>query len=120
LNYFLQIYFKKYKKTGIKILQSTLSKLMKYKWPGNIRELQHSVERAVILSDGKTISFSDFTSELVTKIDKLKDGGLNLEEMEKRFILKAISKNNGNITKAAVDLGIARAALYRRLEKYGL
>ena len=120
LNYFLQIYSKKYKKTGVKILQSTLVKLIKYQWPGNIRELQHAVERAVILCDGKTINFSDFTTESSSKARNFKDDGLNLEEMEKRCILKAISKNNGNITKAAFDLGIARAALYRRLEKYGL
>ncbi len=120
LNYFLQIYSKKYKKPGIKILQSTIVKLMKYKWPGNIRELQHAVERAVILSDGKTTNFTYFATELLSKSANIKDDGLNLEEMEKRYILKAISKNNGNISKAAIDLGIARAALYRRLEKYGL
>ncbi len=120
LDYFLSIYSRKYKKTGFKILQSTITKLKKYTWPGNIREFQHAVERAVILSDDKTLHFTDFASRgNINQTVEIKDT-FNLDEVEKRYILKAINKNNGNITHAAKDLGITRTALYRRLEKHGL
>ncbi len=120
LDYFLSIYSKKYKKSGFKVLQSTITKLKKYSWPGNIREFQHAIERAVILSEDKTLHFSDFTSDTSLKRGvEIKDT-FNLDEVEKRYILKAIKKNNGNITHAAKDLGITRTALYRRLEKHGL
>jgi len=120
LNYFLSIYSRKYKKGGFKVLQNTITKLKKYAWPGNIREFQHAVERAVILSEDKTLHFTDFTSEKnVSQAVQIKDT-FNLDEVEKRYILKAIKKNNGNITHAAKDLGITRTALYRRLEKHGL
>ncbi len=120
LDYFLSIYTRKYKKGKFKVLQSTVTKLMKYNWPGNIREFQHAVERAVILSDDKTLHFTDFTPDKITnRSNDIKDT-FNLDEIEKRYILKAIKKNNGNITHAARDLGITRTALYRRLEKHGL
>ncbi len=120
LDYFLSIYSRKYKKEGFKVLQINNTKLAKYAWKGNIRELQHAVERAVILSDHKTLHFTDFTSDNNTgKAIEIKDT-FNLDEIEKRYILRAINKNNGNITRAAKDLGITRTALYRRLEKHGL
>jgi DNA-binding NtrC family response regulator len=120
LDYFLSIFSHKYKKGKFKVLQSTLTKLSKYEWPGNIRELLHSVERAVILSDDKILHFADFTSDRLTERGKEISDTFNLDEIEKRYILKAIKKNNGNITRAAKDLGITRTALYRRLEKHGL
>jgi len=120
LDYFLSIFSHKYKKGKFKVLQSTLTKLSKYEWPGNIRELLHSVERAVILSDEKILHFADFTSDRLTERGKEISDTFNLDEIEKRYILKAIKKNNGNITRAAKDLGITRTALYRRLEKHGL
>ncbi len=120
LEYFLSIYSRKYKKGKFKVNQSTITKLQKYEWPGNIREFQHAVERAIILSDDKTLHFSDFTSDkILSRRNEIKDT-FNLDEMEKRYILRAIKKNNGNITHAAKDLGITRTALYRRLEKHGL
>lgn len=120
LEYFLSIYSRKYKKDKFKILQSTLNKLKKYSWPGNIREFQHAVERAVILSEKRTLHFTDFTADHnVIRGNEIKDT-FNLDEIEKRYILRAIKKNNGNITRTAEDLGITRTALYRRLEKHGL
>jgi DNA-binding NtrC family response regulator len=119
LDYFLTMYSRKYKKGKFKVLQSTITKIKKYAWPGNIRELQHAVERAVILSDDKTLHFADFASENLKKPIDIQDT-FNLDEIEKRYILRAINKNNGNITRAAKDLGITRTALYRRLDKHGL
>jgi len=116
LNHYLKIFKTKYKKKNLKIEKQTIDQLQQYKWPGNVRELAQAVERAVILSDNPILSLRDF---------QLKDSpeareSLDLKEMEKGMILKALEKNKGNITHAAKDLGIDRLALYRRLEKYGL
>jgi DNA-binding NtrC family response regulator len=94
----------------------------KHPWPGNIRELQHSIERAVILSNGSVLQPEDFNFAPVTQKE---DGQLsldqyNLEEVEKLLIRKVLKKYNGNITQAASELGLTRSSLYRRLEKYGL
>lgn len=120
IEFFLRKYSKKYDKPKLKTNQSLLNKLSKYHWPGNIRELQHAVERAVILSEDNTLNLKDFSMDFSNPSPLSKRETLNLAELEKRYILKAISKNKGNITKAAKDLGIARTALYRRLDKYGL
>ncbi len=121
VNFFLKKFSQKYNKPQLQISVKIINLLSKYNWPGNIRELGHLIERAVILSDGKKLNFQDFASDLSNiKNPNKTENNLNLEEMEKRHILKAISVNKGNITKAAKDLGIARTALYRRLEKYGL
>jgi len=120
LNYFLETFSKKYKKKGLRVNQSTINKLSKYPWPGNIRELQHAVERAIILSEDKLLHFNDFRTDSSSIHQTSANETLNLDEIEKRYILKAIQKNNGNITRAAHDLGITRTALYRRLEKHGL
>jgi len=121
--HFRQMYGKKYQKESIKFAPNTLRKLEDYAWPGNIRELRHAVERAIILCDGKSLQPDDFL--LQNRGNKNGDTGealptFNLDELEKWAIQKAMTKNRGNITKAASDLGITRAALYRRLEKYGL
>jgi len=118
--FFLNRYIQKHKKPGLRIPQRTLDKLEKYSWPGNVRELQHAIERAVILSEENVLQFSDLITDLSVRSDRRDDGNLNLQEMEKKLIMKAISTNRGNITRAAADLGIARTALYRRLNKHGL
>jgi DNA-binding NtrC family response regulator len=118
--FFLSRYTKKHKRPGLKISQRTLDRLEKYSWPGNVRELQHAIERAVILCEESVLQFSDLITDFSTMADRRDEGNLNLQEMEKKLILKAISNNRGNMTRAAVDLGIARTALYRRLNKHGL
>jgi DNA-binding NtrC family response regulator len=120
IDYFLSHYSKKYNKQTVRISKSTLSRLENYTWPGNIRELRHAIERAVILSEGNVLEFGDLLTDLASSLHASDESTLNLQEIERRYILKAISKNRGNITKAAEDLGLARAALYRRLEKHGL
>jgi DNA-binding NtrC family response regulator len=118
--FFLKHYSRKYNKEKLRIPQSTLRRLEKYDWPGNVRELQHAVERAVILSEGEILEFGDLLTDLSFHTRSGDESSLNLQEMEKSYILRAISRNRGNITHAAADLGIARTALYRRMEKYGL
>ena len=98
-----------------------MNKLKKHHWPGNIRELEHSVERAIILADGNKLGPNDFMLGNTNASTKSKeDETLNITENEKRLILKALDKHNGNVTRAAKELGLDRLALYRRMQKYGL
>jgi len=118
-DHFLNFYTKKYHKDVISFSEQAIAKLKKYAWPGNIRELQHSIERAVIMADSPTLQESDFLfnrkSGSITESDTL-----NLDEVEKAAVVKAIQLHSGNISKAADELGLTRASLYRRMEKYGL
>ena len=119
--HFLKIYCKKYNKPLRRLSSATLKRLEKYHWPGNVREIQHAIERAIIMSDSHVLQPSDFffpTQE--AKGDSMSFEDYNLEEIEKLVIHRAISKHGGNITHAAEELGLSRASLYRRLEKYGL
>jgi DNA-binding NtrC family response regulator len=123
-NHFLKFYAEKYEKNVAKISDAAMSRMHKHPWPGNIRELQHAIERAVILSNGAVLQPEDFNFNAQSSIKE--DGqGLsldqyNLEEVEKLLIRKVLKKYNGNITQAATELGLTRSSLYRRLEKYGL
>ncbi len=120
-DHFAKSYCGKYRKQIKKIAASTYKKLQKYSWPGNIRELQHAIERAVIMSEGGVLNPDDFFF-LSEKEDAKKDlsDNFNLDEVEKVVIQRAINKHSGNISKAAKELGLTRASLYRRLEKHGL
>lgn len=119
--HFTKVYCDKYRKPHKKLASSTLKKMTKYPWPGNIRELQHAIERAIIMSEGNILMPDDFFF-LVQKTDNPSEAAdnLNLDEVEKNVILKAVNKHSGNISKAAKELGLTRASLYRRLEKHGL
>jgi DNA-binding NtrC family response regulator len=118
-NHFLNHYAKKYRKEVLSISPEAMNKLKKYPWPGNVRELQHSIERALIMADSNTLQESDFLFSRKGTNESLSDT-LNLDEVEKAAVAKAIQLHNGNISKAADELGLTRASLYRRMEKYGL
>lgn len=121
-NHFLEIYAKKYRKNVKRFAPATLKKFEKYHWPGNVRELQHAIERAVIMCDEEVLQPSDFMF-LVEKNDAPTENDFSqfdLDTMEKVMIQKALSKFDGNISKAAESLGLTRASLYRRMEKHGL
>jgi DNA-binding NtrC family response regulator len=94
----------------------------KHPWPGNIRELQHAIERAVILSNSTVLQPEDFNLNASTakEENQLNLEQYNLDEVEKLLIRKVLKKYNGNITQAASELGLTRSSLYRRLEKHGL
>jgi len=120
--HFLKHYASKYDKTVNKISEGAMTRMNKHPWPGNIRELQHAIERAVILSNNSVLQPEDFN---FTPVTAKEDGQLsleqyNLEEVEKLLIRKVLKKYNGNITQAASELGLTRSSLYRRLEKHGL
>jgi DNA-binding NtrC family response regulator len=121
-NHFLKHYASKYDKNVTKISEGAMARMHKHPWPGNIRELQHAIERAVILSGASVLQPEDFNfAPAAAKEDgQLALEQYNLEEVEKLLIRKVLKKYNGNITQAASELGLTRSSLYRRLEKYGL
>ncbi len=119
--HFIQTYSQKYGKPLKRFDDDAMQQLHRYRWPGNVRELQHLIERIVILNDSETLTAKDINlSPAVTQGEAIPFNNYQLEEAEKILIIKAVSKHDGNLTRAAKDLGITRAALYRRLEKYGL
>jgi two-component system, NtrC family, response regulator HydG len=119
--HFAEMYSKKYRKITKTFSSNTLKRLQKYHWPGNVRELQHAIERAVIMSDGSNLMPEDFFFLASnTQAEDISVDNYNLETVEKSVIQKAINKHSGNISKAAKELGLTRASLYRRLEKHGL
>jgi len=119
--HFLKIFTKKYNKKVKKISSAALKKLEKCKWFGNIRELQHTIERTIIMCDSDILQASDFIlTSTDEKGDELTLDSYNLDDIENNVIQKALRKNKGNISQAAKELGLTRTSLYRRLEKYGL
>ncbi|MEP1034908.1 sigma-54 dependent transcriptional regulator [Ekhidna sp.] len=121
-NHFVKMYAGKYRKTIDGVAASTVGKLQKYPWPGNIRELQHAIERAIIMSENGQLMPEDFFF-LAQKPESnlsLEPDSYNLDDMEKITIQKVVNKYEGNISKAAKELGLTRASLYRRLEKHDL
>jgi two-component system, NtrC family, response regulator HydG len=117
-NHFISIFSKKYNKKAFELDNKAIRLLKQHNWPGNIRELKNSIERAVVLSQDKKLNLDSLIG--TRKMEKKTSQELNLEEVEKQTIMIALQKNKGNITKTAKDLGIQRNALYRRLEKYDL
>lgn len=117
--FFLEKYTTKYDKPPLKLNKPAREKLLKYYWPGNIRELEHSIEKAVILSDNNVLKADDFFFKPVSGF-KAEQGVLKLEEMERRLIILAMEKNPGNITAAATQLGITRQTLYNKMKKFGI
>ena len=118
--YFLDRYARKYKKEMRGLTREAKNKLLKYTWPGNVRELQHTMERVVILGDGSLLKPENFQFHVTPKQKKEEEIVLNLEQLERQTIEKAMKLSEGNISRAADYLGITRFALYRKLEKLGL
>ncbi len=114
--FFLRKYTIKYNKPELKINQQALDKLMGYSWPGNIRELQNTIEKTVILSETAVIKPEDLYLRSVAELKNL-DSIATIEEMEEKMMLLALEKNSGNFTAAAEQLGITRQTLYNRLRK---
>ncbi len=117
-DHFLNQYTRKYKRHAIRIDKSIFAKLKKYHWPGNIRELQHAIERAVILSEEKVIRSAELLIASSPAKEKESNPKLTMDEMEKRFILQSLDDNDGNVSQTAKALGMTRPALYRRMKKH--
>ncbi|TPE44388.1 sigma-54-dependent transcriptional regulator [Pontibacter mangrovi] len=125
--HFLKVYRQKYDRPELQLNSETLRRLNEYHWPGNIRELDHAMERAVILCDGNQLHPDDFyfapsegEHHKQQALETIAESDYTLEALEKMMVQKALVKHSGNITHAAKELGITRTALYRRIEKHGL
>lgn len=122
--HFLELYTQKYSKGFEAFDSSALQKLRTYHYPGNVRELQYCIERAVIMAEGTAITASDIIFSPIEQSDPDvttgPQAGTNLMDLERTTIKSVVDKYNGNISKAARELGITRTALYRRLNKYDI
>ena len=124
VQHYLNVFKTKYHKSHLSITKEAIALLKAHNWPGNVREIQHTMERGVIMASDHQITPSDFNLSTINvqsspnSIDSLNN--LNLLEIEKMLVQRALDKYEGNISKATKDLGLTRAALYRRLEKFNL
>ncbi len=147
VNHYVTYYCNRYAKPGKQISAETMDLLIRYQWPGNVRALRHAVERAVILSREDYLNREDFqlesqdidqtkhilpeppasvkedqglNTDKSESSDVIEETDMNLERLEYKTILEALRKNRYVISNAAKDLGLTRAALYRRMGKYGI
>ncbi len=119
--YFTELYTDKYLKSTFTMEEGFIKKLKSHHFPGNVRELRHALERAVIMAESDVLQAEDFVfSPIEKRQNTTEPNDLKLESLEKSTIRKVIENNKGNISKSAKDLGITRTALYRRLNKYDL
>jgi two-component system, NtrC family, response regulator HydG len=120
--YFSTIYSNKYMKPVPEFDSKAMDKLLNHHYPGNVRELQYIIERAVIMADENILQANDliFSPIESTSVTETEPAEMKLSSVEKNTILKVIEKHNGNITRAAKELGLTRTALYRRLSKYDI
>jgi two-component system, NtrC family, response regulator HydG len=122
-NHFIAQYANKYNKNVLSLDAKAMEKLKNYPFPGNVRELQYCIERSVIMADDAVLSANDLTFSAIENMpntEGVSESDLKLTTIEKSTILKVVEKHNGNITKAAKELGLTRTALYRRLSKYDI
>jgi DNA-binding NtrC family response regulator len=123
--HFAAIYSRKYDKAGCKFSSAAQAAMLDYDWPGNVRALRHAVERAVILSSDNVLGPTDLQLDYPGAAPNAEPPAaiptiLNLDEMEKDTIEKALRKHGFNISRAAAELGLTRASLYRRMEKHDI
>lgn len=117
--HFLARYAEKYGKDITRLEQEAQQKLLRYDWPGNVRELQHTLERAVIMANGNALRADDLAMH-ARPADRRANNTLNLEQLEREAVERAMELNEGNLSRAAEALGITRYALYRKLKKPGI
>jgi len=118
--YYLKLFSDQYDKQGLKIKKEAIDKLEEYHWPGNIRELAHAIERAVILSKNGFLTPDDFNFKIKSApVRQVDETATSVEDYEKKAISHALDKYKGNLSKAAEELGIARSTLYRKIARFG-
>ena len=117
--HFLGIHGRHYRKAASGLEPAAMQALLSYSWPGNVREFDHAIERAVLMAAGETIGVADLVlktpRESASKLEEM-----SLEEVEGYLIKKTLARYGGNVSRAAESLGLSRSALYRRLERFGL
>lgn len=117
--HFTKIYSRKYHKTDITLSEKLMKRMKSYSWPGNIRELQHTIEKGIIMAEKGQIQEGILEAGQKTSKRDIVDI-VTLEEMEKRMIEESLNKNKGNLSRVSRELGITRATLYRKMNKFGL
>jgi two-component system, NtrC family, response regulator AtoC len=127
VSHFLKSFSERYHTSPLTITDEALALILRYAWPGNVRQLENAIERLVVLANGNTIKPEDLPQEVresesrIAKIDlKLPDEGIDLEQVEKEILSQALQKHAGNQTRAAQYLNISRKTLIYRMEKFGL
>lgn len=122
--YFLQNHCQRYRKNIERFHPASIEALQKYSWPGNVRELDHAIERAVLLASGDEIRVADLglvpTAGSNDRSAEMSLDDMSLEEVEKYLIQRTLTRNGGQASKAAEELGLSRSAFYRRLQRFGL
>jgi DNA-binding NtrC family response regulator len=117
--HFLRRHAQRYKKSVTGFDAGAMQSLLEHSWPGNIRELDHAIERAVLLAQGDVVRAGDLAlrtgAPAATRLEEM-----TLEEVERLLIQKALARYDGNVSQAAKALGLSRSALYRRLATHGL
>ena len=116
--HYAKLYARKYNKPEPTLSGAALERLASYSWPGNVRELRHSVERMIIMSESGASLHLDGLVPAAQAVAE--PPTLNLQTLEKQAIQKAIAQHQGNLSKAAQSLGLARTTLYRRMIRYGI
>jgi len=122
LDHYLSLYARKYDKPQRELPNHVLDVLVRHDWPGNVRALRHAAERAVIMADGDRYHIDDFPLPQRSEAASLAVVGdsLNLDQLERQMIERALRMHHFNVSLAASELGLSRGALYRRMEKHGL
>lgn len=118
-SHFLRRHAARYRKQLDGFEQQAIEALINRSWPGNIRELQHTIERAALMAQENLVSVADLGLQSVVESTRRLDE-MSLEEVESILIRKALARFGGNVNQAASALGLSRSALYRRINKYGL
>ena len=126
-NHFLRLANEAYRTEVESISARAMEWLRSQNWPGNIRQLRQTIDRAVLIRGGRELDVDDFfavrdaaATDVRGEVELPEAGSITLDELEKRMIVKCLKHYEGNISRAAEALGVSRAALYRRMEKYGI
>mgnify|MGYP001805883601 CR=1 FL=1 len=115
--HFLSIFKQKYRKPNLELTAKSVALLKTHQWPGNVRELQHTIERFVIMSDDNFIIFDDWA---LSKTQSNDNETYSLQQIERKTIVDALRRLNGNMSHVAKELGLGRTTLYRKIQKYGI
>jgi len=119
--YFLDKFASKYERGKMQLSAETLNSMQEYLWPGNIRELEHSIEKAVILAEGEMISPDDlFLKRAAARTQQKKEVNPSFNEIERDIIRRALLRNNGNMVITARELGVTRQTIYNKIKRYGI
>jgi len=119
-HYFLDKYMVKHQKQGLVFSPGALEAIREYQWPGNVRQLQHSMERAVLMTEGRKIDPGDIFPGASANLQHKRVKQPTLAELEMITIRDSIRRNGGNLSKAARELGVARSTLYNKMRTYGI